>query len=78
MSTNSLTFASATGITSDRDAADVQKYDDLLSMARIAWLYSDDDTAGDKLADKARRLAHRLVDRGVYDPILDQLERAYA
>lgn len=77
MSTNSLTLASATGMT-DRDLADEIRYFDLLAMARIAWLYGDDDTAGDKLEDKARRLAHRCADRGFYAPLLDLLDRAYA
>ena len=77
MSTNSLTLASATGM-SDADLADEIRYFDLLAMAKVAWLYSDDDAAGDKLADKARRLAHRCADRGFYGPLIDQLDRAYA
>ena len=74
MSTNSMTLASATGM-SDRDQADRIRYDDLISMARTAWLYDDTDDAGDKLAEKARKLAHSCAWRGFYDPLIDQLQR---
>lgn len=77
MSANCQTLAAVTGM-SDQDVADEIRYFDLLAMAKIAWLYGDNDTAGDKLEDKARRLAHRCADRGFYSPLLDLLDRAYA
>lgn len=81
MSTNSLTFASVTGITSDaqRDAiaADDRRYAEALKEARRAYL-DGFDMAGDYAGETARRIAHVAVDHGNYAPIIDQLERAYA
>lgn len=81
MSTNSLTFAAATGITSDeqRDQirADAQKYRDALQAARRAYL-DGHDMLGDYASETARRVAHVAADHGNHAPLIDQLERAYA
>lgn len=72
MSTNSLTFADATGIRSDqaRDLAD--DYAESLRLAARAVLDGFDDLAT-YAYDKARRIAHRACEAGNPAPLLDQL-----
>jgi hypothetical protein len=81
MSTNSITYAAATGIQSDaqRDAIerDTARYADALSTASRAIL-DGFDTVAAYAYETARRVAHVAADHGNLDLILDQLERAYA
>ncbi|MBT2484786.1 MULTISPECIES: hypothetical protein [unclassified Microbacterium] len=90
MSTNSLTYAQATGITSDaqrnRIAADHARYQQALKAASRAVLDGYDALAVldgyDALAahayESARRVAHVASTHGNPGPLIDQLERAYA
>lgn len=81
MCANNLTYAAATGITSDaqRDQIerDAQKYRDALRTASRAIL-DGYDTVAARAFETARRVAHVAADHGNPAPLIDQLERAYA
>lgn len=81
MSTNSLTYAAATGITTDTQREtiehDAARYSDALRAASRAVL-DGVDAAAAYAYESARRIAHVAVDHGNLDLILDQIERAYA
>lgn len=72
MSTNSLTFADATGIRTDaaRDLAD--DYAESLRLAARAVLDGLDDLAT-YAYDKARRIAYKASEAGNPEPLLDRL-----
>lgn len=78
MSTNSYTYADATGVRSDaerdRRRAATERYQRLQKRALRATLYGDDVTA-DHYAERARRVAHAESWRGNHAPIIDLLER---
>ncbi|WP_217181601.1 hypothetical protein [Streptomyces sp. AC495_CC817] len=88
MSTNSLTLADALNIAPERrggltvaevltGGADGARYAEALREGARAVL-DGYDTVAAYAYETARRIAHVAVDHGNYDPILDQLERAYA
>lgn len=81
MCANNLTYAAATGITTDaqRDtiAKAIARYAQALSDARRAYL-DGFDLVGDYAGETARRVAHVAAEHGAYGPLIDQLERAYA
>lgn len=81
MSTNSLTYAAATGIQTDaqRDLIehDNSRYAAALRDASRAVL-DGFDTVAAYAYETARRVAHVAADHGNLDLLLDQIERAYA
>lgn len=76
MSTNSLTFADATGIRTDAARDLGIDYAESLSLAARAVLDGFDDLAA-YAYDKARRIAHTAAEQGNYEPLFDQLMSAY-
>lgn len=74
MCANNMTYAAATGCTTDRARDATKRYQALMRATARASLYGTDDEARDA-AERARKFAHAESYRGNLGPLLDQLER---
>lgn len=81
MSTNSLTLQHVRDRHATLNGGYMPRY--LRAMRKAITLTARaendaDDAAALDACEDARKIAHIAVDHGEYDPILDQLERAYS